>query len=282
MRTIFATLILATIIFSACNKDDNVGNNPFRNDIGYLLKEVIGGKDTTHFQYDNNNRLTKLLYSNGTFNYRGIFESFQYNSKGEIVSTKYTYTGSTSHSVIINFSYRNDTIIKTNFREPYNGFGDVSKFILSNDRIVEAQLGGIANGTILSSGHWDTLHYFYQDDNLIKCSFPFLTSTYQPIDTFLYNKNFYNPHLLLGKHKWSLLQEFGRGLAFAESKNIPSTITISNYSFAAGTLMSSGFFSYKMIAVEGSQENPLLPKSVKYLADDGAEITTRYFYQRQK
>jgi hypothetical protein len=91
----------------------------------------------------------------------------------------------------------------------------------------------------------------------------------------------YNPHLLLGKHVWSLLIGPGRALVEGESKNIPSDRTFATY-YAGTTRMDSGFSSFQMTTAENFKENPMLPKVIKYLKNDGTEMTTQYFYQRQK
>jgi hypothetical protein len=282
MRTILITVLFSIITLFSCDKSNDVGNDPVRNDIGYLLSRWIEGRDTISFQYDNNNRLAGLVNVSNTFNYRGIYENFQYNSRGELESYKYTFSGSSSIlSNVHNFLYQNDTIIKTSVNLNAS-YGDATKFVLSNDRIIETRLGAVSNGIILHSGFWDTTQYSYLGENIIKCSYRFLTNTYQPVDTFLYHNNFYNPYMLLEKHIWSLVAGPGKGVAFGESKNIPSTVTRATYNVVGTTLLSSGFFSSKVTAVESAKENSLLPKVIKFLEDDGSESIVQYFYKKQK
>jgi len=279
MRTIVTITLFLAITLNACRKKNDVGDNPLRNNIGYLLNQIIEGKDTITFQYDNSNKLAGLIHAGTSFNYHGIYQFFKYNSTGELVSFMYTYRGSDTLSNSHNFSYQGDTIIETSINLNAS-YGDAIKFFLLNDRIIGTQTGAISNGFL--TGFRDTTHYLYQGDNLIKCVSPFLTSTFQPVDSFLYANSFYNPYSLLQKHVWSLITGPGRGLAYAESKNIPSIMIYAHYNVIGTTLISSGFSSVKVTSIESASENNLLPKVIKYLAADGSQAISQYFYQKQK
>lgn len=281
MRTNLSAFIILITISTACKKEDDAGNNPVRNEIGYLLSKVIIDKDTTRFQYDNNNRVTGITHISNSTNYVGTWESIQYNPNGTLKSFRYTYKGNVTVSQLDHLSYQNDTIIKT--AVPINAdYGDAIKFIFSNDHIVETREGGVLNGIILQSGFWDTTHYMYQEGNLVNRVSRFLTPAYQAKDTFSYHPTLYNPYLLLGKHNWSLLAASLPALLFGESKNIPQLLTRATYAVSGTTLLSSGFSYEKVVATENAHENSKLPKMVKTLTDNGSEVITQYFYQKQK
>lgn len=277
---LFPGLLVPSIffVFSACKKDHVNERPPVKNGIGYLLSSVAYDSSTWYFKYNDRNQLTKWM--DGSFT---VCDSFVYNSNDQLVSCKFRFRSNAGTDIgYLKFVYRADSIIKTTaiISQSYTW---VRKFILTNDKISRSEMGGIYNGdtTFYSQNPITNL---YQDANLIYVISQFVASTVQPIDTVIYNAQFYNPYLMLGNHLWTLMNgsEFSYDFIRGESRNLCSVENYAEYTVSDTTLTYSGRYGYQTTVLESAEENNLLPKIIKRTGDNGLGQTMHFTYIREK
>lgn len=261
----------------ACKKE--ILSNPSPpSDTDYLLSRVVVDNDTVLYaDYNIKNQLVNFTTGLTTC------DSLSYDSNGNLASCRQIVNNAISATYYTSYFYRKDTI---EVISKSGSYGRCRKYTLENGTIVKRQGGFVIAGVPRYSDS-DTISYQYSNRNLVKCTFPLKTSSYQPIDTFAYGDSYNNPYQTLGEHLYLLItDDFSKAssesVLASESKNMPTLESYATYSISNNDLTSSGFSTHINHLMQVFEANNALPAVVKTTDSNGVERTLRFVYVKKR
>lgn len=122
MKTKILTLICFTVVFAACkkNKDNPALVNEQKN---YLIKKTRG-ESTETWSYDNQNKLTAIVFANPTNSSSpsNTYKIISYNNNGDVNEALYDYVSATINDVKVLYTYNTEgNLIRSTFIDNVTG-----------------------------------------------------------------------------------------------------------------------------------------------------------------